>query len=176
MSGTGPRDPPTHGRKSASARMSFHRTRHPDLPRHRIENRCCGPRSAVAAPRRRQAEAMAHAFSARTNVLLANAGRYRAQLQPGESKKRTGMVVVTCMDARFNVYALLGLNECDAHILRNAGGVVTDDVIRSLAISQRLFETTDVMVITHAACGLRDITDEQLTSAATADVGGRGAG
>jgi carbonic anhydrase len=118
---------------------------------------------------------MAHAFSARTNVLLANAGRYRAQLQPGESKKRTGMVVVTCMDARFNVYALLGLNECDAHILRNAGGVVTDDVIRSLAISQRLFETTDVMVITHAACGLRDITDEQLTSAVQADVGGRAA-
>jgi len=118
---------------------------------------------------------MAHAFSARTNVLLANAGRYQAQLQPGGPKKRTGAVVVTCMDARFNVYALLGLNECDAHILRNAGGVVTDDVIRSLAISQRLFETTDVMVITHAACGLRDITDEQLTSAVQADVGVRAA-
>jgi carbonic anhydrase len=70
------------------------------------------------------------------------------------------------MDALFNVYALLGLNECDTHILRNAGGVVTDDVIRSLAISQRLFETTDVMVITHAACGLRDLTDEQFTAGA----------
>jgi carbonic anhydrase len=117
---------------------------------------------------------MAHAFSARTNVLLANAGRYQAQLQPGGPKKpRTGVVVVTCMDALFNVYALLGLNEGDAHILRNAGGVVTDDVIRSLAISQRLFEATDVMLIMHAACGLRDITDEQCTAAVQADVGVR---
>ena len=91
------------------------------------------------------------AFCARTNVLLANACRYEAQVQPG-------VAVVTCMDALFNVHALLGLNECDAHVLRNAGGVVTDDVIRSLAISQRLLESTDVMLITHAACGVRDAT------------------
>ena len=79
--------------------------------------------------------------------------------------------MVTCMDARINVYALLGLGEGDAHILRNAGGVVTDDVIRSLTISQRLLDTTDVMVIMHAACGLRDITDEQFTAAVHADIG-----
>jgi carbonic anhydrase len=91
------------------------------------------------------------AFCARTNVLLANAGRYEAKVQPG-------VAVVTCMDALFNVHALLGLNECDAHVLRNAGGVVTDDVIRSLAISQRLLESSDVMLITHAACGVRDAT------------------
>jgi carbonic anhydrase len=99
---------------------------------------------------------------------LANARRYRAQ--PGATKPRPGVVVLTCMDARFNVYALLGLNESDAHILRNAGGVVTDDVIRSLTISQRLIETTDVMVIVHAACRLRDITDDQSTAEAQADV------
>jgi carbonic anhydrase len=115
---------------------------------------------------------MAQAFSARTDALLANARRYRAQCQPGAPKKpKTGVVVVTCMDARINVYALLGLSEGGAHILRNAGGVVTDDVIRSLTISQRLLETTEVMVIMHTACGLRDITDEQFTAAVQADVG-----
>jgi carbonic anhydrase len=91
------------------------------------------------------------AFCARTDVLLANAGRYEAKAQPG-------VAVVTCMDALFNVHALLGIKECDAHVLRNAGGVVTEDVIRSLAISQRLLESTDVMLITHAACGVRDAT------------------
>lgn len=89
------------------------------------------------------------AFCARTDVLLANAGRYQAKAKPS-------VAVVTCMDALFNVHTLLGLNECDAHILRNAGGVVTDDVVRSLAISQRLLENTDVMLITHADCGVRD--------------------
>lgn len=89
------------------------------------------------------------AFCARTDVLLANAGRYEARVQPG-------VAVVTCMDALFNVHTLLGLNESDVHVLRNAGGVVTDDVIRSLAISQRLLENTDVMLITHADCRVRD--------------------
>lgn len=92
-----------------------------------------------------------NAFCARTDVLLANAGRYEARRKPS-------VAVVTCMDALFNVHALLGLNECDAHVLRNAGSVVTDDVIRSLAISQRLFENTGVMLITHADCGVRDVT------------------
>jgi carbonic anhydrase len=98
------------------------------------------------------------AFDARTDVLLANAGRYEAKVQPG-------VAVVTCMDALFNVHALLGLNECDVHVLRNAGGVVTDDVIRSLAISQRLHESTDVMLITHAACGVREVTHDVVTEA-----------
>jgi carbonic anhydrase len=75
------------------------------------------------------------------------------------------------MDARINVYALLGLDEGDAHIVRNAGGVVTDDVIRSLTISQRLLKTTEVMIIMHGACGLRETTDEQFTAEIHADVG-----
>ena len=115
---------------------------------------------------------MAHVFSTGTDALLANACDYRSRFRPGAPRKpRTRVVVVTCMDARINVYALLGLSEGDAHILRNAGGVVTDDVIRSLTISQRLLDTTDVMLIMHAACGLRDITDEQFTAAVHADVG-----
>ncbi|KAA0078903.1 carbonic anhydrase [Mycolicibacterium sp. P9-64] len=89
------------------------------------------------------------AFCARTDVLLVNAGRYEARAKPC-------VAVVTCMDALFNVHALLGLNESDAHILRNAGGVVTDDVVRSLAISQRLLENTDVMLIAHADCRVGD--------------------
>ena len=97
---------------------------------------------------------------------------YRSWFRQGAPRKpRTRVVMVTCMDARINVYALLGLREGDAHILRNAGGVVTDDVIRSLTISQRLLDTTDVMVIMHAACGLRDITDEQFTADVHADIG-----
>jgi carbonic anhydrase len=98
------------------------------------------------------------AFCARTDVLLANAGRYEAKVRPGAA-------VVTCMDALFDVHALLGLNACDAHVLRNAGGVVTDDVIRSLAISRRLLEGTDVTLITHAACGVRDVAHDVLTEA-----------
>jgi len=91
------------------------------------------------------------AFCARTELLLANADRYQARRKPSVS-------VVTCMDGLFNVHALLGLNESDAHILRNAGGVVTDDVIRSLAIGHRLLENTDVMLIAHAACRVCDAT------------------
>jgi carbonic anhydrase len=118
---------------------------------------------------------MTQALSTQTDQLLANARHYRDRLfRPGAPRKpRTGVAVVTCMDARINVYALLGLSEGDAHIVRNAGGVITDDVIRSLTISQRLLNTTAVMIIMHAACGLRDITDERFAAAVQADVGFR---
>jgi carbonic anhydrase len=116
---------------------------------------------------------MTQVLSTQTDALLANARLYQNRLfRPGAPRKpRTGVAVVTCMDARIDVYALLGLSEGDAHIVRNAGGVVTDDVVRSLTISQRLLKTTDVMIIMHAACGLRDITDEQFTAEVEADVG-----
>jgi carbonic anhydrase len=117
-------------------------------------------------------QSVAQIMAVGTDALLANTRRYRAQFRAGAPKKpRTGVVVLTCMDARINVYGLLGLREGDAHILRNAGAVVTDDVIRSLTISQRLLETTDVMIIMHGGCGLRDTTDEQFTAAIHADVG-----
>jgi carbonic anhydrase len=70
------------------------------------------------------------------------------------------LAIVTCMDARVDLFAPLGLREGDAHILRNAGGVVTDDVIRSLAISQRILGTRNVMLIHHTDCGMEKLTDD----------------
>jgi carbonic anhydrase len=82
-------------------------------------------------------------------------GRRHLPVQP-----RRHLTIVTCMDSRLDVFHALGLEEGDAHVLRNAGGVVTDDTIRSLAISQRLLGTNAVMLIHHTDCGLQRITDE----------------
>jgi len=70
------------------------------------------------------------------------------------------VAVVACMDARLNVYGILGLKEGEAHVIRNAGGVVTDDEIRSLAISQRLLGTTEIILIHHTDCGMLTFTDD----------------
>jgi carbonic anhydrase len=70
------------------------------------------------------------------------------------------LAIVTCMDSRINVFALLGLGDGEAHILRNAGGVITDDVVRSLAISQRRLGTREVMLIHHTKCGMQTLTDD----------------
>jgi carbonic anhydrase len=69
--------------------------------------------------------------------------------------------VVACMDARINVYGVLGLNEGDSHVIRNAGGIVADDTIRSLAISQHLLGTEEIVLIHHTDCGMLTFTDEQ---------------
>ena len=70
------------------------------------------------------------------------------------------LAIVTCMDSRLNVFAALGLRDGDAHVLRNAGGVITDDAIRSLAISQRLLGTREIMLIHHTDCGMQKLTDD----------------
>jgi carbonic anhydrase len=70
------------------------------------------------------------------------------------------LAVVTCMDSRLDVFAALGLGDGEAHVLRNAGGVITDDIIRSLAISQRLLGTREVMLIHHTDCGMEKISDD----------------
>jgi carbonic anhydrase len=70
------------------------------------------------------------------------------------------LAIVTCMDSRIDVFAALGLQGGEAHILRNAGGVVTDDVIRSLAVSQRKLGTREVMLIHHTNCGMQSLTDD----------------
>jgi carbonic anhydrase len=70
------------------------------------------------------------------------------------------IAVVACMDARLNVYAVLGLGEGESHVIRNAGGVVTDDEIRSLAISQRLLGTREIILIHHTDCGMLTFTDD----------------
>jgi carbonic anhydrase len=77
------------------------------------------------------------------------------------------------MDARLNVYALLGLSEGEAHVIRNAGGVVSDDVLRSLVISQRLLGTREVVLVHHTDCGMLTFTDDQVKADIEADVGFR---
>jgi carbonic anhydrase len=81
------------------------------------------------------------------------------------------VAVLACMDARLNVYGLLGLSEGDAHVIRNAGGVVTDDEIRSLAISQRLLGTTEIVLIHHTDCGMLTFGDEDFRLQIQADTG-----
>ena len=81
------------------------------------------------------------------------------------------LAVVACMDARLNVYGILGLKEGEAHVIRNAGGVVTDDEIRSLAISQRLLGTTEIILIHHTDCGMLTFTDDEFKGAIQAETG-----
>ncbi|MGO8769892.1 MAG: beta-class carbonic anhydrase [Mycobacterium sp.] len=96
-----------------------------------------------------------------TNEYLANnaeyAGTFHGPLPLPPSKH---VAVVTCMDARLDVYRLLGLGDGEAHVIRNAGGVVTDDVIRSLAISQRLLGTREIILIHHTDCGMLTFSDD----------------
>ena len=97
-----------------------------------------------------------------TDELLENAERYEADFDKGglplPPAKR--VAVVACMDARLNPYGLLGLAEGDAHVIRNAGGVITDDEIRSLAISQRLLGTEEIILIHHTDCGMLTFGDD----------------
>jgi carbonic anhydrase len=81
------------------------------------------------------------------------------------------VAIVTCMDARLNVFAILGLQDGEAKVIRNAGGVVTDDEIRSLAISQRLLWTTEIILIRHTDCGMLTFTDEAFKAEIEADTG-----
>jgi carbonic anhydrase len=96
-----------------------------------------------------------------TDELLANNAEYSASFSgPLPMPPGRHVAVVACMDARLNVYGLLGLNEGEAHVIRNAGGVVTDDAIRSLAISQRLLGTQEIILIHHTDCGMLTFTDD----------------
>lgn len=81
------------------------------------------------------------------------------------------LAIVTCMDSRLDVFAALGLGDGEAHVLRNAGGVITDDVIRSLAISQRKLGTREVMLIHHTDCGMQTLTDDSFRAELQAATG-----
>jgi carbonic anhydrase len=89
------------------------------------------------------------------------------------SRPRLEVAVLACMDARIDVHRVLGLAPGEAHVIRNAGGVVTDDVIRSLLISQRLLGTREVMVIHHTECGMQSFRDEELKAEIEKEVGVR---
>jgi carbonic anhydrase len=82
-----------------------------------------------------------------------------------------GVAVVACMDARLNVYGILGLKEGEAHVIRNAGGVITDDEIRSLTISQRLLGTTEIILIHHSDCGMLTFTDDAFKASIEKETG-----
>jgi carbonic anhydrase len=103
--------------------------------------------------------------------LVDNAQSYAETFDSGElplpPAKR--VAIVACMDARLNPYGLLGLEEGDAHVIRNAGGVITDDEIRSLSISQRLLGTEEIMLIHHTDCGMLTFGDDDFRSQVQAD-------
>jgi carbonic anhydrase len=98
-----------------------------------------------------------------TDELLRNAQAYADRFDKGDLPLPPArkVAVVACMDARLDPYAVLGLQEGDAHVIRNAGGVVTDDAIRSLAISQRLLATEEIVLIHHTDCGMLTFSDDE---------------
>ena len=97
-----------------------------------------------------------------TDQLLENNARYAESFEgPLPLPPAKKLAVLACMDARLNVYELLGLEEGESHVIRNAGGVVTDDEIRSLAISQRLLGTEEIILIHHTDCGMLTFTDDE---------------
>ena len=108
-----------------------------------------------------------------TDQLLENAQRYADEFDKGDLPLPPGkkVAVLACMDARLNPYGLLGLEEGDAHVIRNAGGVVTDDEIRSLAISQRLLGTEEIILIHHTDCGMLTFTDDEFKRQVQEDTG-----
>jgi carbonic anhydrase len=108
-----------------------------------------------------------------TDEVLANNEQYVSSFDKGDLPLPPGrkLAVVACMDARLNVYALLGLNEGEAHVIRNAGGAVTDDVIRSIAISQRLLGTEEIVLIHHTDCGMLTFTDDEFKATIQKDTG-----
>jgi carbonic anhydrase len=96
-----------------------------------------------------------------TEQYLANNARYAETFSgPLPMPPAAHVAVVACMDARLNIYGMLGLGEGEAHVIRNAGGVVTEDQIRSLAISQRLLGTKEIVLIHHTDCGMLTFTDD----------------
>ncbi len=105
--------------------------------------------------------------------LLEGNASYAASFDAGDAPipPALGLAVIACMDARLDTHALLGLGVGDAHVIRNAGGVVTDDAIRSLTISQRLLGTTSIMLIHHTDCGMLTFRDDDVKDAIEADTG-----
>ena len=108
-----------------------------------------------------------------TDHFLANNARYAQAFDKDDlsAPPAKRAAIVACMDARLDIGRLLGLEEGDAHVIRNAGGVVTDDVLRSLVISQRLLGTEEIILIHHTDCGMVTFTDDGLKGQIEADTG-----
>lgn len=110
-----------------------------------------------------------------TEGFLRNNQAYAAGFAEGELPGRPakGVAVVACMDARIDVHRILGLQPGDAHVIRNAGGAVTDDVLRSLVVSQWLLGTTEIILIHHSRCGMLGFTDDELAERIASATGAR---
>jgi carbonic anhydrase len=108
-----------------------------------------------------------------TDELLRNNERYANSFEKSDLPMPPAkqIAIVTCMDARLSPYVMLGLSEGDAHVIRNAGGVITDDEIRSLVISQRLLGTREVMLIHHTDCGMLTFSDDEVKGQIQEEVG-----
>lgn len=106
-----------------------------------------------------------------TQLLTANQGYAAARANVADPRPGRHMAVVTCMDARIDVFAVLGLHLGEAHVIRNAGGRVTDDVLRSLALSSQVLGVDTVVVMQHTKCGLAGVTDDELRSLTGAEFG-----
>jgi carbonic anhydrase len=104
-------------------------------------------------------------------LLDANAGYAAARAMVADARPSRHLAVVTCMDARIDVFAVLGLHLGESHVIRNAGGRITDDVLRSLALSCHVLGVDTVVVMQHTRCGLAGVTDEELRRRTGADLG-----
>jgi carbonic anhydrase len=110
-----------------------------------------------------------------TDELVANSQTYAKSFDKGDLPlpPAKNVAVLACMDARLNLYGIFGLREGDAHVIRNAGGGVTDDAIRSLAISQRLLGTDEIILVHHSGCGMLTFTDDEFRHQVEEDTGVR---
>lgn len=110
--------------------------------------------------------------SSLTDRLVGNAAAYRDHYTPDRPlRPRLELAVVACMDSRLDLFSLLGLEIGDAHVLRNAGGVVTPDTVRSLVISQRKLGTRSIVLVHHSECGMQTITDDGFKAEIEAETG-----
>ena len=114
-------------------------------------------------------------FQPNTDELLVNNARFADDFghRGLALRPRRHLAVVACMDSRMEIFEILGLAHGDAHIIRNAGGAVTDDVIRSLALSQRMLGTREIMLIQHTNCGLHQLSEDRFKADIEADTGMR---
>ena len=112
-------------------------------------------------------------FQPNVDELLANNAAYVRQFADGDLAlaPHRRLAVVACMDSRMDIFEMLGLAHGDAHVIRNAGGVVTDDVVRSLVLSQRLLGTREILLIHHTNCGLQTITEDAFKAELEAECG-----
>jgi carbonic anhydrase len=112
-------------------------------------------------------------FQPNADLLLAHNERYVQTFADSDLalKPKRQLAIVACMDSRMDIFQMLGLEHGDAHIIRNAGGVVTDDVIRSLVLSQRFLGTREILLVHHTNCGLQAIKEDEFKAEIEAEVG-----